>query len=142
MTNLQAAVGVAQMERIEEFVEIKRKNAFEYTRLLKDIEVLQLPVEKEWAKNVYWMYGILLDDKTGFNAEEFAKRLKERGVDTRPFFLGMHEQPVFQQMGFFKGEKYPLSEGIARQGLYLPSGLTLTERDIDTVAKAVKDAIN
>ncbi|MDI3545097.1 MAG: perosamine synthetase [Clostridia bacterium] len=141
MTNLQAAVGVAQMERIEEFVEIKRKNAMLYNKLLADIEGLQLPVEKEWAKNVYWMYGVVLDEKTGLNAEEFANKLKEKGVATRPFFLGMHEQPVFQKMGLFKGEHYPVAERIARQGLYLPSGLTLTEEQIEKVVKAVKEVL-
>lgn len=141
MTNLQAAVGVAQMERIEEFVEIKRRNAAEYTRLLKDTKGLQLPVEKKWAKNVYWMYGIVLDEKTGFNADTFALRLKEKGIGTRPFFLGMHEQPVFHEIGLFKGESYPISERIARQGLYLPSGLTLKHKDISMVVDSIREVI-
>jgi perosamine synthetase len=139
MTNLQAAIGAAQMERIEEFVEIKRKNAALYNKLLAVIDGIQLPVEKEWAKNVYWMYGIVLDEKTGFNAADFAKRLKEEGIDTRPFFLGMHEQPIFHKMGLFKDEHYPVAERLARQGLYLPSGLTLTEKDVDGVVRAVMD---
>jgi len=139
MTNLQAAVGVAQMERIEEFVEIKRKNAFEYSRQLKDITGLQLPVEKEWARNVYWMYGIVLDDKVRLDADEFAKLLRDSGIATRPFFLGMHEQPVFHKMGLFKNEHYPVSERITRQGLYLPSGLTLSEDQIEVVVKAINE---
>lgn len=138
MTNLQAAVGVAQMERIEEFVEIKRRNGAAYSEQLAGLDRLQIPVEKEWAKNVYWMYGIVLDEASGFTAEGFSKRLKEKGIGTRPFFLGMHEQPVFQKMGLFKDDQYPVSERIARQGLYLPSGLTLTEEKINTVVKAVK----
>jgi len=141
MTNLQAAVGVAQMERIEEFVEIKRRNGTAYNRLLGDLNWLQLPVEREWAKNVYWMYGVVVDEDTGLDAEIFSRRLKEQEVGTRPFFLGMHEQPIFQKMGLFKNEHYPVSERIARQGLYLPSGLTLTEEQIDKVTKAVKKAI-
>jgi len=141
MTNLQSAVGVAQMERIEEFVEIKRRNGAAYNKHLADIEWLQLPIEKKWAKNVYWMYGIVLDEATGFTAESFANRLKEKGIGTRPFFLGMHEQPVFHKMGLFKGEHYPVAERIARQGLYLPSGLTLTEEQIAIVAGVVKEVI-
>ena len=139
MTNLQAAVGTAQCERIEEFVGIKRRNGVEYNRLLADIDFIQKPVEKEWAKNVYWMYGIVLDEAAGFTAEDFANKLKKKGVDTRPFFLGMHEQPVFHNMGLFKDERYPVSERIARQGLYLPSGLTLTEDNIEEVVKAIRE---
>lgn len=142
MTNLQAAVGVAQLERIEEFVEIKRRNAAQYNKRLADIEGIQLPIEKEWAKNVYWMYGFLVDEKTGLDAMEFGTRLKEKGIATRAFFLGMHEQPVFQKMGLFKGEHYPVAEGIARRGLYLPSGLALTEAQINETCQAVRKILH
>ena len=98
---------------------------------------ITLPVEEPWATNVYWMYGLVLDEATGLDAVEFARRLKARGVETRPFFLGMHEQPAFQARGLFRGERYPVAERIARQGLYLPSGLTLTEEQIVEVAGAV-----
>jgi perosamine synthetase len=62
-------------------------------------------------------------------------------VDTRPFFLGMHEQPALLNKGFFAGERYPVAERLARQGLYLPSGLTLTESQIDAVSNAVRESI-
>jgi len=140
-TNLQAAIGLAQLERIDEHIKKKRWIGKLYTERLRDIKGLQLPVEKEWAKNVYWMYGIVLDESIGMTAEEFAKRLYEQGIETRPFFLGMHEQPVFQKMGLFKGEHYPVAERIARRGLYLPSGLTLTEAQIEEVVKAVRKII-
>ncbi len=142
MTNLQAAVGTAQVERIDEFVGIKRRNGAAYNKYLINTEWLQRPVEKEWAKNVYWMYGIVLDKASGLTAEDFANRLKEAGIGTRPFFLGIHEQPVFHKMGLFKDEQHPVSERIARLGLYLPSGLTLTEEQIGEVVKAVKEIIN
>jgi perosamine synthetase len=97
-----------------------------------------VPVEEPWARQVYWMYGIVLDEDTGMDADACARRLKEQGVDTRPFFLGMHEQPVFHNMGLFKGESYPVAERIARQGLYLPSGLTLTGDQLDQVCRKVQ----
>jgi perosamine synthetase len=137
LTNLQAAIGLAQLERIEESVTKKRWMGAAYTERLKEIRALQLPIEEPWAKNVYWMYGIVLDEVTGMNAVEFARRLAELGVMTRPFFLGMHEQPVLQQMGLFHGERYPVAEHIARQGLYLPSGMTLTEAQVDQVCETV-----
>ncbi len=141
LTNIQAAIGLAQLERIDELVEKKRWIGHTYNEMLRDISGLILPVEESWAKNVYWMYGIVLDETTGFDAEEFAKRLKEKGVDTRPFFIGMHEQPVFHKMRLFRNEHYPVAERIARQGLYLPSGLTLTEEQIGKVCEAVKHCI-
>lgn len=141
MTNLQAAIGVAQMERIEEHIEIKRRNAKLYTQLLTETPYIQLPTEKEWAKNVYWMYGIIIDESIGMNGEQFAKRLAEEGVTTRPFFYPIHFQPVFKDMELFENESHPIAERIAKQGLYLPSGLTLTEEQIKKVATAVKAVI-
>ena len=141
LTNLQAAIGVAQLERIDELVEKKRWIAHNYNERLRDVRGLTLPVEEPWAKNVYWMYGVVLDQDVSMDAAEFARRLREQGVDTRPFFLGMHEQPVFHKMGLFKNQTYPVSERIARRGLYLPSGLTLAEDQIGRVSEAVKKAL-
>ncbi len=142
MTNIQAAIGLAQLERIEEHINIKRKIGKLYTELLKNIPYLQLPVEKEWAKNIYWMYGVVLDKKTRMNAEEFGKKLLKNGVQTRPFFLGMHEQSAFHKMGLFKDEHYPVAERIAKQGLYLPTGLTLREEQIEEVCQKVHAVFN
>jgi perosamine synthetase len=142
LTNLQAAVGVAQVERVDLHIEKKRWMAAQYQRRLSDIPALTLPVEKNWAKNVYWMYGLVLSDDVPFDAVEFARRLREKGVDTRPLFLGMHEQPVFHDMGLFKGETYPVTERLARRGLYVPSGLTLTEAQIDRVSDAVHQVLS
>lgn len=141
LTNVQAAMGLAQLERFDQILEKKRWMGREYTKRLSALKVLQLPVEKPWARQVYWMYGLVLDESTGMDAQEFAKRLRAAGVDTRPFFLGMHEQPVFHQRGLFVNEHYPVAERIARQGLYLPSGLTLTESQIDQVSDAVFEVL-
>ncbi len=142
LTNLQAAIGLAQLERIDALLAHKRWLGRRYTELLQDIAGLSLPVEEPWATNVYWMYGVVLDEATGLDAAEFARRLKARGVETRPFFLGMHEQPVFWQRGLFRGERYPVAERIARQGLYLPSGLTLTEEQVVEVCDAVQASLS
>ena len=88
------------------------------------------------------MYALVLDESTGLDAAEFARLLLAKGIETRPFFLGMHEQPVFQAMGLFKGEGYPVAEHIARQGLYLPSGLTLSEAQLDQVCQAVEGILS
>jgi perosamine synthetase len=141
LTNLQAALGLAQLERFEEIVAKKRWMGQAYTERLKEIPVLQLPVEEEWAKQVYWMYGLVLDESRDMDAAEFARRLDRLGVQTRPFFLGMHEQPVFLERGLFQGEHFPVAEWIARQGLYLPSGLALTEAQLEKSCEAVRNVL-
>jgi perosamine synthetase len=142
LTNMQAALGLAQLERMPQIVARKRWLGATYTQRLKDIPGLQLPTEAAWAKSVYWMYGLVLDaQQTDLDARQFAQRLAERGVETRPFFLGMHEQPVFRDKGLFQGEQYPIAERLARQGLYLPSGLGLTECQLEQVCQAVRECL-
>lgn len=142
MTNIQAALGLAQLERVDNIVSRKRRMGQEYNRRLKDLDALQLPTEASWAKSVYWMYGVVLSDDAGINAEGFAKKLRERGVETRPFFLGMHEQPAFHKRNLFVGERYPVTERLARRGLYLPSGLALTEGQMAHVGDAVCEVLH
>lgn len=141
MTAVQAAIGLAQVEDIDARVGRKRAIGRRYSERLAGIDGLTLPVEMPWAKNVYWMYGLVIDEAMGFDAAEFARRLLRRDIATRPFFLGMHEQPVLRDRGLFAGERYPVTERIARQGLYLPSGLTLTDAQIDRVAEAVREEV-
>jgi perosamine synthetase len=139
MTNLQAALGVAQLDRIEEIVAHKREMAVAYTARLRSCEVLQLPTELPWARSTFWMYGVVMRDEAR-SAEDFARALEERGVQTRPFFLGMHQQPVFHHMGLFVGEQYPITEFLGRQGLYLPSGTGLSREQVAAVCIAVHEA--
>ena len=141
MTNMQAAVGLAQLERIDQIVAKKRWMGEEYTKRLRNIEHLHLPVEKDWVKSVYWMYGLVVSEETGMDAMEFGKRLLALGVQTRPFFLGMHEQPVFREQGLFLNERYPVAENLAKQGLYLPSGLALTAEQLIKVCSAVEEVL-
>lgn len=138
LTNLQAALGVAQMERIEEIVDRKRSIASTYRAGLEDIPELQLPVEEPWAKSVYWVFGIVLDDSVGMSAKQFGERLAELNIQTRPFFIGMHEQPALNAMGLFPDEHYPVSERLSRQGLYLPTGLSISELDLEYVITSVR----
>jgi perosamine synthetase len=141
MTNLQAALGVAQLERIDAIVSRKQAIAAAYTEGLRGVAGLELPVEREWARSVYWMYGIVVAEETGLTADDLAARLADLSIETRPFFLGMHEQPALRRLGLFEGETYPVAERIARQGLYLPSGLALTDDQIRIVGEAVREAM-
>ena len=142
MSNLQAAVGVAQAGRLERTVERKREIGSLYKQLLAGTKGLQLPAnDTDLAENIYWVYGVLLGDEIPFDAEEAMQRLSALGIGTRPFFYPMHLQPVFLKMGLFKGEKYPVAERLAARGFYLPSGLTLTESEIREAAGKLKEIL-
>lgn len=138
MTNIQAAIGLAQLERIEKHIEKKVWIGKTYTKFLEEIDGIKLPVEKKRAKNTYWMYGIVLDKCLNVTAREFSEELQILGIQTRPFFYPLHLQPAFKNFPWFKEQNLPVSESLYRYGLYLPSGLTLEEKDIRKVVNAVK----
>jgi perosamine synthetase len=139
MTNLQAAVGLAQLEQLDSFVEARRQHALEYNRRLQDIPGIRIPAEAAWAKNVYWMYGIMVDEKAyGMNRDALRHVLADNGVETRTFFIPMHCQPVYWQQ--YKGERYPVAEDLCQRGFYLPSASSLALTEIDYVAEVIRDA--
>jgi perosamine synthetase len=142
LTNLQAALGLAQLERLDEFVSRKRRMGARYSSLLKDLAHVQLPLARTaYAENIYWVYGLVLGPGIGFDAEEAMRRFAERKVGTRPFFWPMHEQPVFRKRGWFEGERYPIAERMARRGFYLPSGMALTSEQIERASAVAHEIL-
>lgn len=141
LTSLQAALGLSQVEAIDEHVRRKRAMAASYQALLSDLDQIQLPVEEPWATNVYWMYGLVLREDVPFDATEMARRLADLGISTRPFFVGMHLQPVLQSYLQPSRGSYPVSDRLTERGLYLPSGLTLTEEQIQRTCSAVRQVL-
>ncbi len=138
MSNLQAAVGLAQTERFHELVSTRRAHAALYTKLLYDVPGLTLPVEPKGYRSVFWMYGVLVDQSQfGIDRDMLRKNLADRGIETRTFFIPIHLQPPY-----FSGHRnrYPVAERLASEGLYLPSSAALTERDIRSVVRAIIDA--
>jgi len=142
LTNMQAAIGLAQLEQIDQFIESRRNNAKKYNELLKDVEGITLPKELPWAKNVYWMYGILLEDNFGMGKDLAMEELKKLGVETRSFFMPLHRQPAYVSLGIKIEGGYPVSEDLFRKGFYLPSSSSLTEGQIQEVVTAVKKLKN
>ena len=138
MTNMQAAVGLAQTEQIETFVAARRANAARYTAALKDIPGIVTPPEADWAKSIFWMYSILVQDEFGMTRDQLRAYLAERGIETRTFFIPMHLQPIYYQA--FKGQRYPISEMLCRRGFYLPSASSLTPREIEYITETVRQA--
>jgi perosamine synthetase len=98
-------------------------------------------LQTEYATNIYWVYGLVLSDEVPFEAQEVMQRLAQKKIGTRPFFWCMHEQPVLRKMGLFEGESYPVAERMARRGFYIPSGLALTDEQIEQVVLAVKEIL-
>jgi len=142
MSNLQAAVGVAQLERLEEFVRRKRHIGSRYTENLSSLAGAQLPLDKtEYSRNIYWAYGVVLADEVGPDPEEVMRRLSEKQIGTRPFFWPMHEQPALVGRYRETGRGYPVAERLARRGFYLPSGVMLSDAEIDYVSSALIDIL-
>lgn len=142
MTNLQAALGVAQLERLDEFVKIKRKMGSNYTNEFRSLSGVQLPLEEtSYAKNIYWVFGIILDDSRNLEADQVMSMLGKEGIGTRPFFWPLHEQPVLKKFGFENQPALPVASRMARKGFYIPSGLALTEDQQCKVIEAVKKVL-
>ena len=127
--------------QIEKFIYRKQEVAYKYNKGLSDLP-LKLPVEKSWAKNVYWMYGIVLKESTGLDASNLTKILMDQGIETRPFFLGIHKQPVFQKMGLFEDVSLPTTERLSKQGIYLPSGQSITDEQVQIVIEALRNILS
>lgn len=138
MTNLQAAVGLAQVEQLDGFVASRRRNAAEYNCRLHGIPGIRTPAEAPWAKNVYWMYGIMVDEaEYGMSRDALRQVLADHGIETRTFFIPMHCQPVYWQQ--FKGERYPVAEDLCKRGFYLPSASSLSLDEIEYVAGVIRE---
>lgn len=143
MTNLQAAIGLAQLERLDEFVVIKKDIGHLYNKLLANFKKITLPIKAEkYAENIYWVYPIVLNALANMTAKELADRLYAEGVQTRPFFWPMHKQPALQEKNLFLGEEHLNSEHISKFGLYLPSGVGTTDSEIELVVEALGRVLN
>lgn len=140
MTGYQAAMGVAQVKKIEQIVEEKRRVAHTYNRYLGDIPGLQLPAELDWARNVYWMYAITVQPEFGITRDQLVTKLAEAGIETRTFFCPMNQQPCLQEIPGFRADSLPVADELWTTGLYLPSTHTLTEPDIQLIADVIQAA--
>lgn len=143
LTDLQAAIGVAQCDAWDSRVRRKRAIGAAYTERLTGVAGLQCPAARtDYADNHYWVYGVVLtDERPDHTAEKVITALDQRGIESRPFFCPMHQQPALRKRGLFKGERYPVAERLFARGLYLPSGLTLNDSQIDRVTDALKEIL-
>ena len=142
LSNLQAAVGVAQLEQLDATIRRKREIGTRYHELLADVDTLQLPPARcAFAENIFWVFGVVLRNDCPLDAAGAMQALRAKGIGTRPFFYPMHRQPVFLEAGLFAGESHPVAERLAERGFYLPSGLSIEDAQVERVAAAVKEVL-
>jgi len=139
MSNLHAAIGLAQIEKADEYKKMRIRNGKLYRKYLKDIKGIILQKDQTDAENVFWMNGILLDpEKYGRMRDELIHLLKEKGIDTRLFFIGMHRQPSLLKFGSDGSGCYPITNNLAENGFYLPSASSLSEDKIRYICDGIK----
>lgn len=140
MTGYQAAMGVAQLAKIDNIIERKRNIASMYHEHLSAIEWLQLPVEKSWARHVYWMYSVVVGSDAPLSRDDLQLRLRNAGIDTRTFFCPMNQQPFLQGTEYLGDAYCPVADRLWNQGFYLPSSLSLDEATIERIGDAIRGA--
>ena len=139
LTNMQAAIGYAQLKKLGLFIKKKRQIGEYYFNQFKKIPSIQLPImSSKFSKNIFWVYSIVIKDKN-LKAIDLSRKLKKYGIETRPFFCPMHMQPIIKKLNLInKKEKFPISEEIYKYGLYLPSGIGNTFNELKKVVKILK----
>ena len=143
MNNLQAAVGLAQLEQLDKFIKKKRWIGENYNKLLAGVKGITLPIANtDYSKNIYWVYGILLDSKLKKSSEFIRNKLRSHGVDSRPFFYPLHKQPLLKKFKFYKKQSLPVSEKLYKKGFYIPSGLDINLKKIKRVSLIIKKVLN
>tara|TARA_B110000211_G_C14051777_1_gene541555 strand:+ start:754 stop:1881 length:1128 start_codon:yes stop_codon:yes gene_type:complete len=143
ITNIQAALGLAQLEQLDGFLIRKREIGKRYIKNLQHLsEYIELPVEKtEYAENCFWVFGILVKDDMKTSTKEIMAKLGENGIGTRPFFFPMHLQPALHKLGYCSQKGLNHSEYIAENGFYVPSGLGISNDEIDRVCNVLSKVL-
>ncbi|MCB4755552.1 MAG: aminotransferase class I/II-fold pyridoxal phosphate-dependent enzyme [Elusimicrobia bacterium] len=134
LTNLQAAIGVAQMERANSFIVKKRSLASQYETILKNFPGITLPLTVTWAKSSYWLYTILVNTNSGFHRDELMHKLLQNGIETRPAFHPLHTMPPYTP--YVKHDEFPITNRISQTGLSLPSAVSLRAEEIERISQA------
>jgi perosamine synthetase len=137
MTGYQAAMGLAQLDKIEQVIEQKRSVARRYHERLSSVRGLKLPVEASWARNVYWMYAVVVTPEFGVPRDALTTRLAAQGIETRTFFCPMNQQPCLKEIPGFREVPCPVADELWRTGFYLPSTYTLTDDELDQIRDAI-----
>jgi len=140
MTNLQAAIGLAQMERVNDFLEYRQQVVLRYNDQLSEVPGLILPPNAPWAKNIYWLYSIIVDkEMIGIDRESLVARLTDHGIETRPFFYPLHEQPPYSSDN---GDNYPVTDWLSACGLSLPTSNDIHLDQVDMICEIIMQSVS
>lgn len=134
MPNVLAAMGVAQLEMVPEFIDIKIKNARLYNEMLKDVQGIKLVAERENTKNAYWLYSVLVEESYGMSRDELIKKLNENGIQARPFFMPVHQMPPYVDC---KHGNMEITDEVSKKGINLPSSVSLTKDQIEKICSII-----
>ncbi|MCL4367003.1 DegT/DnrJ/EryC1/StrS family aminotransferase [Patescibacteria group bacterium] len=137
MSNLQAAVALAQLERIETLIAKKRLIKKIYESYLVDAIDITINPSMEWANSIYWMFSVLLSKKSKISRNSLIRKLHEKGIDSRPFFYPIHTLPPYAT-----GQSFPIAEDLAKRGLNLPSSVLLTKNQIKYICQTLKELLS
>ena len=143
LTNMQATLGLSQFKRIKQIVKKKREiGNFYFNKFKNNKNIIIQPNKLKYAKNIYWVFGIILKSKNKKFRENFQKKLLLKKIETRPFFVPMHKQDIFIKKGYFKNESYPISEFLSSNGFYIPTGLDLSKKELNYIANTIINLIS
>ena len=143
LTNMQATLGLSQFKRIKQIVKKKREiGNFYFNKFKNNKNIIIQPNKLKYAKNIYWVFGIILKSKNKKFREDFQKKLLLKKIETRPFFVPMHKQDIFIKKGYFKNESYPISEFLSSNGFYIPTGLDLSKKELNYIANTIINLIS
>ena len=141
MTDIQAAIGLAQLENISWHLDKRREMANLYYKHLSELyDFIELPKEKEWAKHAFWMFSVLLKDSVKFSRDDFMQLLGKNGIETRPFFYPMHVLPSYKK--FQSDDRFPVADNISSRGLNLPTHSGLTKEDVEFISSKIKSSLS
>ena len=139
MTNLQAAIGLAQMERLDHFLTRRDEIVARYDAALSKVPGITLPPRAPWAKNIHWLYTILIDPQSaGIDRDQLSARLGTQGIETRSLFFPMHIQPPYFEEG---ADLYPVTTDYSARGLSLPTANDIRIEDVDKVCDAIAQIV-
>tara|TARA_B100000029_G_C17588198_1_gene961744 strand:- start:846 stop:1994 length:1149 start_codon:yes stop_codon:yes gene_type:complete len=139
MSNLQAALGCGQLKNINRIIMRKREIGKRYISILKNSnKIIIQPHKLKYAKNIFWVFGVLLKRNVQISRNKIVEKLGKFNIQTRNFFYPMHKQKIFNKMKIFSSkQKFKNAEYLSKNGFYLPSGLGITNKEIDFVGKTL-----
>ena len=139
-TNMQAALGLNQLKRLDKIIRTKRIIGTKYYNLLKNNKyiTIQPPILNK-ESNIYWIFGILIKKNSKFKKEAVIKKLLNKRIQCRDFFWPMHKQKIFKNVIQSKNKKFPIADLLSKNGFYIPTGMNITKKEIKYISTSINN---